>query len=175
MVEQGVPQVLGFRWDVEDDKAAEFAFGFYRHLLRERRTFRPSLQRGLPEKVVPDLQEQQPDLGVAAAGHAGRELVAAVRHLTRGNQLMPTFAKLLDWIHHQPAERRFTATLFDPPRDGRKVGLVDGSAFTSGDSYLSVRLVEMQLANARELLQTLMPMTIVLGELYTMASRVPCR
>jgi len=39
MVEQGVPQVLGFRWDVEDDKAAEFAFGFYRHLLRERRTF----------------------------------------------------------------------------------------------------------------------------------------
>src|SRR5262249_21682412 len=32
LVEHGVPQVLGFRWDVEDEKAARFAQVFYGNL-----------------------------------------------------------------------------------------------------------------------------------------------
>lgn len=33
----GIPAVLGFRWDIEDDRAAEHARIFYRELLTERR------------------------------------------------------------------------------------------------------------------------------------------
>src|SRR5262249_53873088 len=39
MVEYGIPQVLGFRWDVEDDKAAHFAQVFYDRLLQEGKSF----------------------------------------------------------------------------------------------------------------------------------------
>jgi hypothetical protein len=39
LVEYGVPQVLGFRWDVEDDKAARFAQIFYANLLDQGSSF----------------------------------------------------------------------------------------------------------------------------------------
>ena len=39
MVDHGVPQVLGFRWDVEDDKAARFAEIFYNNLLHDGNSF----------------------------------------------------------------------------------------------------------------------------------------
>jgi hypothetical protein len=39
MVDNGVPQVLGFRWDVEDDKAARFAQIFYERLLDRDESF----------------------------------------------------------------------------------------------------------------------------------------
>jgi hypothetical protein len=39
MVENGVPDVLGFRWDVDDQDAVEFAHVFYKALLVEHCTF----------------------------------------------------------------------------------------------------------------------------------------
>jgi CHAT domain-containing protein len=59
MVDNGVPQVLGFRWDVEDDKAAHFAQVFYDGLLKNSGSF-ASAYRDACEKLHDESSSTNP-------------------------------------------------------------------------------------------------------------------